>query len=84
MFVYSSQMVENEQDSVCHSYLNKEKSQRIKNWCQIITEELNENKRIFLFDLLQQPVYKLFRIKAKPKVRFAAGKVEALKPDVLL
>lgn len=47
-------MVENEQDSVCHSYSNNEgeKNQSIKNWCQIITEELNENKKIFLFDSL--------------------------------
>lgn len=45
-------MVENEQDSVCHSYSNNEgekKNQSIKNWCQIITEELNENKKIFVW-----------------------------------
>lgn len=30
----------------------EKKNQSIKNWCQIITEELNENKKIFLFDSL--------------------------------
>lgn len=43
-----------------------------------------KTERSFCLIQSRQPVHKLFQIKAKPKGALTAGKVKALKPDVLL
>lgn len=75
-------MVENEQDSVCHSYSNNEGEKKSEH--QELVSNYNRGTEWKQKDLClihsQQPVHKLFQIKAKPKGALTAGKVKA---DVL-